>query len=299
MLEQPVVPSPAQPTLFRLIKPEKPRKLKSSDVDQQTFTDLVVNFVTSSYQPLSIVQEEGFRALMDFAAPQYTLPCRQTLSNTLLRSRQEAITKNLSAALVNSPAVTLTMDLWSNRQMRSYIGITGHFVQDWELQSALLTCKRFRGRHTAINIAKQYEDTVTQYGIKHKVQAVITDNAASIVKAFNLPGFTTSTISSEEQADEGSDFSDSEESEDSDSDSNSDSADEVDASAISLEHVRCFAHTFQLCLKDGFREAGPWNRVLIKVAKIVPLSASRPSPQTSLREKEDSSLLSSQDGTHS
>ncbi len=31
----------------------------------------------------------------------------------------------------------------------------------------------------------------------------------------------------------------------------------------------CFAHTVQLCLHDGFKEAGQLNKILAKLSKIV------------------------------
>ena len=43
------------------------------------------------------------------------------------------------------------MDIWSNRQMRSYIGLTAHFIRNWKLESIMLSCHRFKGRHTGEN----------------------------------------------------------------------------------------------------------------------------------------------------
>ena len=80
------------------------------------------------------------------------------------------------------------MDLWTNRQMRSFTGITGHYILDWQLKSVLLCCKRFKGHHTAENIYQQYEDAVLQFDVADKVRHIVTDTASNTIKAFTLPG---------------------------------------------------------------------------------------------------------------
>lgn len=52
--------------------------------------------------------------------------------------------------LKNVKVVNLTIDLWSNRQLRSYmyLGITG----EWKLEHIMLGCNRVHGRHTTENI---------------------------------------------------------------------------------------------------------------------------------------------------
>ncbi|KAJ8381358.1 hypothetical protein SKAU_G00021360 [Synaphobranchus kaupii] len=52
----------------------------------------VVTFVTKDMQPISIVEDQGFKELMKEADPNYTLPCRKKLC-TLLNCQYE-VTKN-------------------------------------------------------------------------------------------------------------------------------------------------------------------------------------------------------------
>ena len=60
--------------------------------------------------------------------------------------------------------VCVTIDLWTSRKMRSYLWITGHYVQDYRLVSAMLARKRLKGRHTAANI-------YSSYAVMHVLQA--------------------------------------------------------------------------------------------------------------------------------
>ena len=131
--------------------------------------------------------------------------------------------------------------------------MTGHFIINWTMKSVMLTCKRFRGRHTADNIVQEYDNTIQAYNIASKVSSIVTDNASNMVKAFSLPEFETTAEDSDEE-------------------------DDIDSSMIipqeeyeqlPANHSPCFCHTIQLVVSDGFKEAGQLNRVLGKVSKIV------------------------------
>ena len=88
--------------------------------------------------------------------------------------------------LQEAECVSLTLDLWSNRQMRGFLGITCHVVKDWNLLSLMIECQRFRGHHTAENIWHYYSEPIASHGISEKIVTTVTDNASNVVK---LPGF--------------------------------------------------------------------------------------------------------------
>lgn len=65
--------------------------------------------------------------------------------------------------------ICLTVDLWSNPSIKSFFGMTGHFIIDFVMQSVVLSCQCFKGRHTAENIFKVYEDVLENYNIQDKI----------------------------------------------------------------------------------------------------------------------------------
>jgi len=90
-------------------------------------------------------------------------------------------------------SVYLTIDLWTNRNMTSFLGITVHFLDaEWKLRSFVLAVDLFLGRHTAENIAEAYDNVIQKFRLTTKVKKVVSDNASSMVKAFqvSLPEFT-------------------------------------------------------------------------------------------------------------
>ena len=108
----------------------------------------------------------------------------------------------------------------------------------------MLSCSRFKGRHTGESIFQEYETTMETFNISSKVKHVITDHASNMLKAFNLPGY-------EEEEEE-------EDTDDDDEDIDSTSVDDYSASLdiLPVEHHGCFFHALQLVIKDGFKKAG-------------------------------------------
>lgn len=193
--------------------------------------------------------------------PEYQLPSRKHLSTTLLDAKYKKIDDQLRSDLSTASSVSLTVDLWSNRQMRGYFGVTAHYIRpNWKLQHVMLACHRFRGSHTADHIYQQYiELTEERYNLSGKIAYVVTDNAANMKKAFSLPGFVTTDNPAE-----------------SDSDNDKESGDEdnsqqqtMDTISILPSHLPCFIHTLQLCVHDGLKQAGALAHTIGKISKIV------------------------------
>jgi len=66
-------------------------------------------------------------------------------------------------------SVCVIIDLWTNRQMRSYLGIMGHYVQEYRLVSATLACKRFKRRQKAVSIYFSYADVLQAFNMTNKI----------------------------------------------------------------------------------------------------------------------------------
>ena len=144
--------------------------------------------------------------------------------------------------------------------MTAFLGVTGHYVSDWTLKSVMLECKRVKGRHTSENIRHYYEETLACYGIADKISCVVTDNASNMVKTFvNLPGYTKMVRDTDSSDDE-----------DGDCDDNSIEDIDKDIHDCLPLHLPCFAHTLQLVIRDGLKEAGQHLKTVIsKAASIV------------------------------
>lgn len=51
------------------------------------------------------------------------------------------------------------------------------------MKSVMIFCKMFKGRHTSENIRHQYEEVISSSEIVGKIATIVSDNAASMMKA--------------------------------------------------------------------------------------------------------------------
>jgi len=92
--------------------------------------------------------------------------------------------------MMNSFAVCLTTDGWTSIKNESYLGVTGHFINENSLlQSVCHGCENFNERHTIENLSVFLKNIVCTWGIQHKIVAVVSDNAPNIVGAIKDSNF--------------------------------------------------------------------------------------------------------------
>ena len=244
-----------QQTLTHLVQPKK--KYDTKHPKQLMVTDALVDFVAEDLMPLHLIDSLRFQKLLKSLDPQYCLPSRKHLSTTLLTKKYDQLKVQIKNRLKNVKVVNLTIDLWSNRQMRSYLGITAHYITaEWKLEHIMLGCNRVHGRHTAENIVCWFEGVISDFNITEQVKHIVTDSASNMKKAFvTLPGY-------EEDKDEDSQSSETEDDEDGEPVS-------LSLEDFSFEHHACFAHVLQLVIKDGMKKAGQIHSVLKRCSKLV------------------------------
>ena len=80
----------------------------------------------------------------------------------------------------------VTVDLWSNWQIRSYFGMTAHFIMDWSMQCVMLTCSRFHESHTGSRGIWKSSDIIL---FNTKAFFVVTESASNMIKSFLLSEF--------------------------------------------------------------------------------------------------------------
>ena len=70
------------------------------------------------------------------------MPSRKHLARVLLKKKYDTVKSNLLDQLQKIKYINVTVDLWSNRQMKSYLGMTGHYIisDQWTLESVMLGC---------------------------------------------------------------------------------------------------------------------------------------------------------------
>ncbi|KAK3890989.1 hypothetical protein Pcinc_005154 [Petrolisthes cinctipes] len=171
-----------QPTLRGVIS--KREVYKEGGHKKKQLDDLVVKMIVKDLQPLSIVEEEGFRELVTALDSRYTLPSRRELVRTHLPHLYQQERQRLHEELGSASYIALTTDIWTSRQTKGYITITAHYISpEWSLKSCVLETARMKKEHTAENIANYIRRVCEEWDIFHKVCCIVTDNGANIVAA--------------------------------------------------------------------------------------------------------------------
>lgn len=156
---------------------------KRQAIDQQ-----VIRMIVKEYYPFSIVEDKEFKKLINMLNPGYSLPSRKTLSVSLLPVLYNKIYDEVKLDIeVNIHYVSLTTDAWTSLKNESYMAVTVHFIDmSCQLKSYVLQCTKFPERHTSENIKNSLQNTIKNWGLKNKVAACTTDNAANIAEAIRL-----------------------------------------------------------------------------------------------------------------
>ena len=180
------------------------------------------------------------------------MPSRKHLRTKLIPARHSEIFSEIVRLMQLAPQLCVTLDIWTNRQMRSYIGMTGHFIVDFKLKSVMLACNRFRGSHTGEEILLHFKRIESDFEINGKVDNIVTDNGSNMLKAFRLLSLKNEDDHGDETDDDIIEAVD------------VDSELQAESGTVKPKHYPCFSHTVQLVVKDGMAHADQVKRILKK-----------------------------------
>ena len=127
----------------------------------------------------------AFKNFVHKIDPTIEIPGRWAIT-TRIEQKYNIMKKMMEEFLKDSIQCHLTMDMWSNRMCRdSFIGITCDlFDQKRKSRKTFRLCLRpFNERHTSANFIEKVTKIMDEFGIRHKVNFVCTDNGAIIKKA--------------------------------------------------------------------------------------------------------------------
>ena len=162
-------------------------KYKRDSIEKKQIDDLVLGLITKDIQPLSVVENEGFRDLVHRLDRRYEIVSRSHLTEVLLPEKYKTEKEKLIKELEEVDHVATTTDHWTSRANESYATMTAHYITaDWELKSPVLFTRSEGRRQTAENLAEELTATFAEFGIQNKVRACVTDNAPNATKSVTL-----------------------------------------------------------------------------------------------------------------
>lgn len=146
--------------------------------------------IVKDLQPLSIVEDDGFRNFVKTLDPRYKIPGRKSLMDGKLPALYEDCCAKVRKALSGVDNVVLTSDMWTSRATEAYLTVSCHMIdENWQMVAYMLETCSVPGQHTADNICAQLTRITEEWGITDKILAVVTDNGANMVAAVRKAGW--------------------------------------------------------------------------------------------------------------
>ena len=173
--------------------------------------------------------------------------------------------------------------------MHGYFGMALSYVHEDKLQTRVVAFRRFLGSHTGERIAGMFSKVICDFSVKEKICSLVTDNASNMVKAFKV------SVHDPDMAGVTGQF-------DPDTDS-------IQRMGIQWENVQddinftlperhaCLAHTIQLVVNDGMKEAADRIKQVISKCKTLTASIHMSAKATEVLESEGVNRIPSPNAT--
>ncbi|XP_063235837.1 zinc finger BED domain-containing protein 4-like [Bacillus rossius redtenbacheri] len=198
----------------------------------KTITSKIAHMLALDYQPFSIVNDRGFRELINFLEPRYSIPSRKHFSKTvvpkLYADTRGKVAESLQCELQTAQSFSWTLDIWTSRAQVPFISLTAHYLNaEFCLQNRTLDCSHFPGEHTGAAIYEKICHLTADWKISALLISVpvyvVSDNARNIKAALT---------------------------------------------GKPVEHLFCVAHTLQLAIDNAVTQVG-MGKILKKCRSIV------------------------------
>ena len=158
----------------------------SKKTNPEAVTKAIADMIVSDYLPLSFVEGDGFRRLMGIVAPDYDVPCRNTIRSRIMH-RYDREREALSTEMESVSSAAITTDTWTSNSTQSFITVTEHHIaDDWSMKTNVLLTRAMPERHTGENLASRLKDCVQEFHIEGKVETCVHDNARNMEAAGNM-----------------------------------------------------------------------------------------------------------------
>ncbi|XP_055919485.1 E3 SUMO-protein ligase ZBED1-like [Eupeodes corollae] len=158
------------------------RLIVPSKLCQKSADNALVDLIVLDFQPLQIVENEGFRRYSKVLNSEYNIPSRKKIAE-MLQESYSIESRCLMQKLQEIEYIALTSDIWTSDSNKCFISITAHYVEQAKMKTSVISTSELEENHTAENIATKMRKILDEWQIGAKVVSIVTDNAASMKKA--------------------------------------------------------------------------------------------------------------------
>ncbi|GFS08923.1 zinc finger BED domain-containing protein 1 [Elysia marginata] len=109
---------------------ERITKYKVGSSKKRHLDEPWLDLIVMDMQPLSVVEDRGFRRLVVAPDPRYNIVSRKRLSSQLLPEKYNSMKNRVIEELRSVAHVSLTTDCWTSRANEAYTTIKPHYIND-------------------------------------------------------------------------------------------------------------------------------------------------------------------------
>ena len=128
---------------------------------------ILTELIVKCNLPPTLVEHVGFRSFLKAVVPRWKPTSARYFTRTLLPALMTDCQNKIKQILDDTNHISITVDVWTDRRGRSFIGITGHFLdENFVSQALLLNFVRLKGSHTAENIRHVTQEILENLKVK-------------------------------------------------------------------------------------------------------------------------------------
>ncbi|XP_061590932.1 zinc finger BED domain-containing protein 6 isoform X1 [Cololabis saira] len=253
-------------------------KFDKHDPRQVLISEAIAKMIVRDLQPVSIVENQGFRELLQLLEPRYTPESQRYIQSQLLPAYAYQAQLATHQALASAQALSLSLDLWrgSPGTASGYLGVTCHFLSsDWQMHSALLACLPLTGGSSGSRVIADFDEVCQSHGVSGRAFRVVVDPftaATTTMRPCCLPGFLVPPVLTNGQYGDNAEALDNgNDAEQGIKNGHSDGREEGDweeswEQGLGVSRVDCFSRSLEQCVREGLRSCPQISATLAKTS---------------------------------
>lgn len=156
-----------------------PLSLWISKEKKLPFEEAILNWIVSTCQPFTCVEQPSFKAMLRAAGFEDSIPGADTVSRRLCL-RLDALDSELRILMASASSIALSLDGWTSQNSLPMLAINAHWMSSAFQQYR--TCIEFveiEGNHSGENLANIVATVLERFHISDKVMTITADNASN------------------------------------------------------------------------------------------------------------------------